>query len=300
MLLHFVFVFFMQETNTQKSSHMKFGICSSPGALETNHSDFAESATFLKKAGVDYLEFPVAALAPESDESALETLQSKTVNAVLPIAAFNSFLPAHQRLTGPNVDLRAVLEYSQTALERCRKLGSKIVVLGSGKARCVPRGFDHALAQEQFIEFCRELAPIAQENQITICIEPLNTHEDNLICSVAHGVQIVDKVAQPSIQLLADFYHMMEESEPLENVVHANGRLRHTHLADIGRVVPGTVKNDEADFTGFFHALKNAGYTGSTPGTETVARCSFEGRFEHLMVQAAPMMELLRTRFQES
>lgn len=278
---------------------MEFGICCSSTALETETADFAENAAILKSAGVAYLEFPVASLTPESDESALEGLLSKMANAALPVAAFNSFLPAHQRITGPNVNLHAVLEYSQTALARCRKLAGDIVVLGSGKARCVPEGFDSLLAENQFIEFCRELAPIAQENQITICIEPLNAREDNLICSVEHGAKIVDEVAQPTIQLLADFYHMMEDNEPLENVVAAGGRLRHTHLADIGRVVPGCAENGEADFVGFFRALKNSGYAGShrvgsTPNAKRAARCSFEGRFENVWTQTAPMIELLR------
>jgi sugar phosphate isomerase/epimerase len=279
---------------------MKFGICCSPAALENETASFAESVARLKSSGVDYLEFPVASLTPESDAGALENLQLKVAQAALPVEAFNGFLPAHQRITGPEVDLRAVLEYCQSALERCKALGGDVVVLGSGKARCVPDGFDGARAEKQFVEFCRELAPIAQENAITIAIEPLNTREDNLICSVAHGAQIVDAVAQPSIQLLADFYHMMEESEPLDNIVQANGRLRHTHLADIGRVVPGTAGNGEADFTGFFRALKGAGYIGSTPDTELPARCSFEGHSEDLMVQTAPMIELLRARLAAS
>lgn len=276
---------------------MKFGICCSPGALETETSTFSENTAALKEAGVAYLEFPVAALTPESDTSALAALQSKMADAALPVEVFNGFLPAHQRITGPNVDLRAVLEYSRTALARCKELGGDVVVLGSGKARRVPDGFDTTRAEKQFIEFCRELAPIAQENAITICIEPLNTREDNLICSVAHGAQIVDAVAQPSIQLLADFYHMMEENEPLENIVQANTRLRHTHLADVGRVVPGTAENGEADFTGFLRALKNSGYAGSTPDDKPAARCSFEGRFTNLSEQAAPMIAILHARF---
>lgn len=279
---------------------MKFGICCSPTTLETETFDFAESVAKLQSAGVDYLEFPVASLTPEGDESALELLQDKVAKSALPVAAFNGFLPAYQRITGPDVHLKAVLEYSQTALARCKKLGGDVVVLGSGKARRVPAGFDMAQAENQFIEYCRELAPIAQESQITIVIEPLNTREDNLICSVAHGAKIVDEVGQSSIQLLADFYHMMEENEPLENVVQANGRLRHAHLADIGRVVPGYAENGEADFKGFFRALKDADYAGSTPGAKQAVRCSFEGRFENLMTQTAPMMQLLRARFNEA
>lgn len=282
---------------------MQFGICCSPDALETATASFAESVAFLKSAGVEYLEFPVASVAPAGDESIFRSLQEKVAEAALPVPAFNGFLPAHHRLTGPDVNLPAALDYCRVALERCKLLGGEVVVLGSGKARCVPDGFDATRAEQQFVEFCRALAPIAAEQKITICIEPLNTREDNLICSVAQGASIVDEVGQPAIQLLADFYHMMQEDEPLENVVRANGRLRHTHLADKGRVVPGFAPDGEADFTGFFRALKTAGYGatargGSTPGVGTAARCSFEGSAENLMAQAEPMVQLLRARWE--
>jgi sugar phosphate isomerase/epimerase len=303
MHVHFVFLG-IDETASRLEKHavrlktiMQFGICCHPKSLKNEASGFAENVAFLKNAGVDYLEFPIAALSPEGDESDWEVVQNEVVKSHLPVAAFNGFLPVHQRITGPEVDLSAVLEYSRIALERCHKLGGDVVVLGSGKARRAPAGFDLSRAERQFIEFCRELAPIAQHNRITICIEPLNAREDNLICSVAHGAKIVDEVAKPSIRLLADFYHMMEENEPLENVVAAGGRLRHTHLADIGRVVPGTAESGEADFKGFFRALKDAGYAaGSTPGAS--ARCSFEGNAENILQQAAPMMRLLHERFE--
>ena len=282
---------------------MKFGICCHPDALETQTSSFDENLAALQNAGVDYLEFPVACLAPESDDAALNALREKLDGVPLQVEAFNGFLPAHQRITGDDVDLPAVLEYSRVALERAQQLGGAVVVLGSGKARRVPDGFDAVRAREQFIAYCRELAPIAKGNAVTICIEPLNAGEDNLICSVAAGAKIVDEVAHPSIQLLADFYHMMQENEPLENVTAAGARLRHTHLADTGRVVPGHAEDGEADFAGFFRALKDAGYVGSTPdatqaqGANTV-RCSFEGSYGNMMEQAAPMMRLLRARWE--
>lgn len=268
---------------------MKFGICTSPAALG---EQLVENIEKLKAAGAEYLEFPVASVQPDQDRKEFEELKTLLADAPLTVEAFNGFLPKTQRITGPDVDLRSVLEFAHVALSRCKEIGGDVVVLGSSGARKVPEGFDMSRAREQFIEFCREVAPIAESAGIAIAIEPLNAKEDNLILTVADGARIVDEVNHPSIQLLADFYHMMEEDEPLQNVVKAGERLRHTHLADIGRVVPGFAAEGEADFVGFFRALKDSGYTQSE-----AARCSFEGRYEDLFSQATPMFALLRERY---
>lgn len=268
---------------------MKFGICTSPAALG---EQLLENITKLKAAGAEYLEFPVASVQPSEDEKEFIELKSQLADSPLQVEAFNGFLPATQRITGPEVGLPAVLEFVRIALSRCKALGGDIVVLGSAGARSVPEGFETARAREQFIEFCRAAAPIAEDEGVTIVIEPLNAKEDNLILSVAEGAEIVDEVKHPSIQLLADFYHMVEEDEPLQNIVDAGERLRHTHLADLGRVVPGFAPEGEADFVGFFRALKEAGYTQREP-----ARCSFEGRYQDMFSQTAPMIALLRERY---
>ena len=268
---------------------MRFGICCHPSSLGASAATFSEDVATLKNAGVAYLEFPVAAIAAEED---FLCLQSRLRGAALKVEAFNGFLPAQQRITGPDVNLQSVLSFCRLVLPRCKALGAEVVVLGSSGARKVPAGFDFQKAENQFMEFCCELAPVAAETDIVICIEPLNSREDNLILSVARGAEIVDEVGHPNIQLLADFYHMMEENEPLENVVNANGRLRHTHLADVGRVAPGFAVEGEADFAGFFRALHAAGYGGST----LFARCSFEGSFEDMMAQTPHLVAFLEKR----
>jgi sugar phosphate isomerase/epimerase len=136
---------------------------------------------------------------------------------------------------------------------------------------------------------------VAQEAGIVIAIEPLNSREDNLILSVAQGAALVDEISHPHIQLLADLYHMTEENERIENVGDAGACLRHTHVADLGRVAPGYAANGEADFLGFFREARRAGYD-QLPAP----RCSFEGSFHDMASQAAPAIALMRQRWQES
>lgn len=264
---------------------MKFGICSAPGAL----GDERRLIDILHEAGADYLDWSMGSLMASDAE--FEKLRGLVADSPLQPEAFMAFLPPVQRITGPDVALGAVLEYADEAMRRARAIGGQVIVLGSAGARKVPEGFPMERARNQFIEFCRELGPRAANHGITIAIEPLNSHEDNFILSVAQGAQYVDAVAHPNIQLLADFYHMFEEKEPLVNVEAAGGRLKHTHLADLGRAAPGYAREGEADFVGFFRALKVAGYN---------ARCSFEGKTDDLARQAAPILATMRDRYAQS
>ncbi len=279
----------------EKGNTMQFGICSDPKLLR-RHKEVGDLEDFLgrlTKAGVDYLEFSVGAVMTSDADFA--SLRELVTAASLPVPAFNGFLPAAQGITGPEVDLGSVLGYCQTALDRCCCLGGEVVVLGSAGARRVPAGFDLGRAERQFCEFCRALGPIAEDAGLDIAIEPLNFQEDNLVLSVTQGARLVEEIGHPRIRLLADLYHMTEEHEPVNAVVDAGPFLRHTHLADLGRVAPGYAANGEADFVGFFRGLQAGGYADRPD-----ARSSFEGKLEDLDTQVGPMMRLLQARWRES
>jgi len=272
---------------------MKFGICCSPQQFATRDGETVAGlerlVEVLAAAGADYVEFPVAVVQAEGDVQGFEALRGALETHGLRAQAFNSFIPGHQRIVG-EVDLNAVLAFCQVALSRCKALGAEVIVLGSGSARRVPEGFDAQRARSQFIEFCRELAPIADDVQVDIAIEPLNKREDNFCNSVQDGAALMDEITHPRIRLLADLYHMSEENEPMQNVADAGARLAHTHVADRARVAPGTAAEEE-DFVGFFRALRAADYR---------ARCSFEGSFDNVETQIAPMIQFLQRRWRES
>jgi len=275
---------------------MRFGICCGPGSFAPQVEGEPLSAVprlmeTLMAAGADYVEFGVAAVAPESPEEEFEKLRSAMASYPIRVEAFNSFIPGSYRITGPDADHARALGYCGAALPRCKALGGAVVVLGSAGARKSPDGFDHARAERQFIEFCRALGPVAEENAIDIAIEPLNRQEDNLLLSVEHGIRMVDEIGHPRIQLLADLYHVSQEKEPVEHVAAAGRRLRHTHCADLGRAAPGFAESGEEDFLGFFSNLRRAGYD---------ARCSFEGAFTDIESQAKPLLDLLHRRWEES
>ena len=86
-------------------------------------------------------------------------------------------------------------------------------------------------------------------------IEPLNRKESNQCNHVMDGVAWARKTGLPNVKGLADFYHVDEESEPL-SVLDKCGSSAHVHLADTGRLNPGT---GHYDYATFFAELKAAG-----------------------------------------
>jgi sugar phosphate isomerase/epimerase len=262
---------------------MRLGICCGPQSVEGDSlgARALSLQEVLREARADYFEMGVSAVMGDDFAALEEALRPLELRP----EAFNSFVPATHRITGEDADHGRALEYCATAMERCRKIGGSVIVLGSAGARKAPEGFSHQRALEQFTDFCRRLGPLAQDAGITIAIEPLNSQEDNLVLSVDAGAAIVDEVSHPAIQLLADLFHMVHDGESPQSVARAGKRLVHTHIASSARVAPGTQEDDTAPYAEFFAACRAAGYDG---------RCSFEGRIGDFSRETQSLLAFLR------
>ena len=226
---------------------MRIGICVGLDKLNEAH-----------EAGYAYVESGVATLLPDQDDAAFAPVKAQILAAPIPVEAFNGFLPGTLKVTGPEVDLAAVGRYMDVALRRAAEVGAKIVVFGSGGARCAPEGFPHDQAWAQFDVAARLAAETAQRYDITIALEPLLKRACNFFNRVEEGAAMVDRVNHPRLRLLTDLYHISAEEEPFANIVAAGKRLVHVHLAT--PAIPETGEGVAYDFAGFFKALYAAGY----------------------------------------
>jgi len=237
---------------------MKVGCCLNMIA-STSDGIGLEHIHYLKKLGYDYAELPLAqimALPEDEFRHLLVTVEE----AGIPCEACNNFFPSELRLTGKDVDSDKIDDYVGKALERARKLGTKIVVFGSGKAKNIPEEFPLNEGYTQIVELLRRIAPIAREKNIVIVIEPLRKEECNLINTFKEGCQLADCIETEEIRVLVDFYHLTQEGESIEYLKeHGVDYLRHVHFANPqGRVYPTTI--DEADYGPFIEALKAIQY----------------------------------------
>ncbi|KSU80371.1 Sugar phosphate isomerase/epimerase [Fictibacillus enclensis] len=226
---------------------MKLGCCT-----------IIENSAIAKKAGFDFLECTVVSLVPENDDDFPGILE-RYQESGLPVEACNIFLPGSLKITGEHVNISSVESYVEKALLRVKQIGADTVVFGSGGARSLPEGFSRKKGEEQIIQFLDLVANYSDPLGITVVIEPLNQKESNIINSVPEAVRIAKKVNRPSIQVLADFYHMDEENEPLGHLVSEKDYIRHIHVADTGRRAPGT---GTYPYDRFVSCLSEAGYNG--------------------------------------
>ena len=176
------------------------------------------------------------------------------------------------------------MAYVRKAFARLSRLGTQIVVFGSGPARRVPDGFPKDQAFQQLVEFGRRIAPEARARGITVAVEPQRHEETNIINSAAEGLALVNAIDDPNFQLMIDFYHLASEKEDPAIVVRAGAHIRHLHTANPdGRVFPRTW--DEYDYAPFFAALRQIGYD---------KRISVEASTKDLPVDAPLAIALLR------
>lgn len=215
----------------------------------------------LKQIGFDFVESGVNwSLKPQLDDEQFAPELKKLRSFALPIRSCNGLLPKELRLTGPQERLRhqAAIDHILIAAQRATSLGVKVLVLGSGRARNAPENYDIEQARQQFIEFCRLAGAAIAHLDVIIALEPLNKREANYLNSVAEGIEMIDTIAHPRIQLLADIYHMMVEKEPPEAIRKAGARLVHCHVAELeGRKYPGH-KNE--DLRPYYRALRDIDY----------------------------------------
>ncbi|MCQ6557232.1 sugar phosphate isomerase/epimerase family protein [Paenibacillus mendelii] len=225
----------------------KVGWCS-----ELQHvDDLAES-------GYDFIECALVSLCLE-DREAHRQLLPRYRDRVIPTAAFNCFFPGDLKVVGPSVDKERMKQYVARAAEALESVGAKIAVLGSGGARQIPVGWEYGRAQEQFLELLALISSRFKGTGITLAIEPLNQKECNFINRVGEAAEFAQLVNQPEIRVLADFYHMQEDEEPLDTLEQHKEWLAHIHLADSGRNSPGT---GAYPYTEFVEQLRRCNYEG--------------------------------------
>jgi len=250
-----------------------------------------EQSAQLKAMGYDFVEEMIVRLLQGEVPDEEWDGERRASASALPVPAANYLVPAHLKITGPDVAPEKLRTYIERVVTRAGQVGIRTLVFGSGPARNVPAGFDRKDARRQVLEFLRMMLPYCARYGITLVCEPLNRGECNIINSVAEAMEYVWQIDHTNFQCLVDSYHLWLENEPFEHVRDAMPWIRHVHLADTeGRRPPGlTGKND---YRPLFAELKRGKYEGLI-SVETI-------NYPPLLSEAAASLEFVKRQWREA
>lgn len=117
---------------------------------------------------------------------------------------------------------------------------------------------------EQEFDACvrslQEVAAVAAAEGVILALEPLNRFETFMLNTVQDGVRLMDAVAQPSVGLLLDTFHMhIEEKSTPDAIRRAGTHIKHFHCSENDR---GTVGTGQVAWAGTLQALADVHYNG--------------------------------------
>lgn len=169
-------------------------------------------------------------------------------------------------IVGPRVGCvdRSKEDFIVEALERtiamCQRLGAQDMVIAGGPAlKGVPAAEQHAA----MVHNLKRLGPVAEAAGMRLLLEPLNTRVDHPIFfmdTAMEGLDIVEEVNHPAVQLLYDAYHAAVMGEDHRGILKRAPLIGYVQVADTnGRHEPGT---GTIDWTTWLADLKAAGYDG--------------------------------------
>lgn len=122
----------------------------------------------------------------------------------------------------------------------------------------------HDQQMKYVIQCLRRLAPIAEENGVTLVMEALNPlvdHEGYFLTRTDQTMLILEAVNSPNVKMLFDIYHQqITEGNVIRNITQNIARIGHFHVGDNpGRKQPGT---GELNYKNIFKAIADSGYDG--------------------------------------
>lgn len=111
-----------------------------------------------------------------------------------------------------------------------------------------------------FIQAYREIARPVAGTKGAVLLEGINRYESPYMNSVIDCKKVTDKAGIAESGILADFFHMSIEEDDIAKAIRAmDGSIRHVHLGDSNRKMPGL---GHIDWAAGFRALKDQGYDG--------------------------------------
>ncbi len=134
-----------------------------------------------------------------------------------------------------------------------------ITMFGNRRGKSDSEGVDNCVAG------LRQIAPLAEQHAVTVCVELLNSkidHPDYQGDHTSFGAAVIRGVGSPRVKLLYDIYHMqIMEGDVIRTIRARIGDIGHFHTGG----VPGRHEIDgsqELNYRAIANAIADAGFPG--------------------------------------
>lgn len=163
-------------------------------------------------------------------------------------------------LTGPTA-LQTHVDGVRRAAEAGRLLGASTLIVTAGNS--IP-GESDEMTRRRVLRKLRAMADAAQQEGVTLCLEPLNIHDDHpgyWLTTMAQAADLVEEVGLGSLKILYDIYHQqITEGSIIANLRKYAPLIGHIHVA--GAPGRGNLVGGDLDYRTIFGAIDAAGYGG--------------------------------------
>ena len=163
-------------------------------------------------------------------------------------------------LTDPESQDVAIADIERS-INACESGGCPNLIVTAGPEQ---NGLDRSVQRDAVVTVLETVASQAEDADVTIVVEPLNTRVDHpgyFLRPSTEAFDIVDVVDSSHVKVLFDVYHQqIAEGDVTRNLTQNLTRIGHVHIADNpGRNEPGT---GELNYENILTALVDAGYSG--------------------------------------
>ncbi|GGH26070.1 sugar phosphate isomerase/epimerase [Sphingobacterium alkalisoli] len=266
---------FQQVSYAQSANFPELGVCAR-----------LDQSPLVKKSGYTFIQPTVAeVLQPMIADSSFTSV--KIDNSDVAVSVVNVFIPGTIKTTGPDVDEALIMNYATTVFKRAQRSNIPLIVFGSGASRHIPDGFDRDVALKQFVKVCKMLSTLAAQYDVVLALESQNKTECNFLNTLRECIGVAEAVNHPNFKITVDIYHMMRENEPASIILDGAKYIYHCDIGEKeNRTAPGIMGDD---FTPFFRAFQQIGYTG---------KIALECRFVDLEKELPLAMHTIRKQWQ--
>ena len=249
------------------------GLKESKSNQEKAIEQFSSLCDFLKPLNYDGIELSL--LEPEKlDVGKIIEIKDSYEMEISALGTGSTFIRFGYSLGHADENLRQkAIERIREYIEFARESDSKVII---GLIR--GRYSSESSAKKEklnIISSLKECCRIAENNNVMLVFEPINSFEIDSYNTVADGVNLMDEIGTENLKLLLDSYHINLEEDPgfiWEYLKEITNYVGHIHLADCTRRAPGT---GHFDFRTFLTIFKTAGYNDYA-SIETIMKPSFE------------------------